>query len=164
MPVMISIVECSVPDKTSTVNQKINKRILILSLIAFILLLGACSTRNGYRQAEPEDRSCHIIYDAGSSKTRLYVYELTKQGWVTHIGPKTGALADPVRLMRGKTMIDAGSVVDEIIGSLEGIASTSNPIMAVIDALGEDHYVAVTEVTADTVTYVDQDPLYQYSV
>ena len=99
----------------------ISKRILILSLIVLILLLGACSTRNGYRQAEPEVRSCHIIYDAGSSKTRLYVYELTKQGWVTHIGPKTGALADPVRLMRGKTMDDAGSVVDEIIGSLEGI-------------------------------------------
>ena len=41
--------------------------------------------------------TCHIMYDAGSSGTRLYIYEQQDSIWVPHEGPKVGALADPVR-------------------------------------------------------------------
>ena len=85
------------------------------------LFLGACT-----RQVEPEPvkaalSGCHIIYDAGSKGTRLFVYQRTDTGWLKHGGPKVGALADPVRAIRGKTMADAGAVVDDIVTALESI-------------------------------------------
>ena len=97
-------------------------RIIFLLLIApGCLCLGACT-----RQVEPDPittglPACHIIYDAGSKRTRLYVYEQTEKGWLKHGGPKPGALADPVRAIRGRTMADARVVVDEIVNALESI-------------------------------------------
>jgi len=71
--------------------------------------------------AEPV--SCQVIYDAGSSGTRLYVYQQTATGWVKHSGPRTSALADPVRGIRGKTPGDAPAVVAEMVTALEAMRS-----------------------------------------
>ena len=93
----------------------------ILLITALIFLLDACSVHIKPDQADGSLSSCHIIYDAGSSGTRLYVYEQTTAGWVQHRGPKTHALADPVRRLRGRTMSDAGTVVDAIVTALDDI-------------------------------------------
>jgi len=95
----------------------------VSTLILVVLFLGACT-----RQVEPDPKvaelsDCHIIYDAGSKRTRLYVYQQTDLGWLKHSGPKVGALADPVRNNRGKTMADAGTVVDDIVAALESLRS-----------------------------------------
>jgi len=91
----------------------------ILVLLVFALSLVACSSHVEQTRVTGDLSSCHIIYDAGSSGTRLYVYQQTGAGWVKHRGPKTDALADPVREIRGKTMSDAGSVVGDIVMALE---------------------------------------------
>jgi len=93
-------------------------------VIAVMLLLAACSTHVERTQAGDFVSACHIIYDAGSSKTRLFIYEQASTGWVSHHGPKTDALADPVREHRGKTMTDAGSVIDDAVNSLESMRHT----------------------------------------
>jgi len=99
-----------------------------VSVLAFsCLFLGACT-----RQVEPDSTTadlpgCHIIYDAGSKRTRLYVYQQTDIGWLKHVGPKVGALADPVRKVRGKTMANAGAVVDDIVTALESMRSDGPP-------------------------------------
>lgn len=64
---------------------------------------------------------CHVIYDAGSSGTRLYVYSRENGQWVAHAGPKIGALADPVREMRGKQHADLEAVTTEVVAALESI-------------------------------------------
>jgi hypothetical protein len=98
-----------------------HRTILVLLVLASILI--ACTSHNEQTRVTDELPSCHIIYDAGSSRTRLYVYQQTAAGWVKHRGPKPGALADPVRKMRGKTMSDAGSVVGDIVTALENMRS-----------------------------------------
>jgi hypothetical protein len=98
----------------------IQKRWSIL-LMSFIALLGACTNRQELTLPEGGPLSCHIIYDAGSHGTRLYVYQQTASGWIKNSGPKTGALADPVRRIRGKTITDTGAVVDEVVDSLENM-------------------------------------------
>ncbi|MCP4048936.1 MAG: nucleoside phosphatase [Gammaproteobacteria bacterium] len=100
---------------------------LISVLVLVSLFLGACT-----RQVEPDPATtdlpaCHIIYDAGSKGTRLYVYEQTDIGWLKHAGPKVGALADPVRKIRGRTMADAGAVVDDIATALENVRFDGPP-------------------------------------
>ena len=91
-------------------------------MLALTLSLGACATHQVERKSIKSDvLPCHVIYDAGSSRTRLYVYSLTATGWVRHRGPGTTALADPVRGLRGKTMSDASSVVDDIVTALDDI-------------------------------------------
>jgi len=65
--------------------------------------------------------SCHVIYDAGTSGTRLYIYQQSATGWVKHRGPGLSALADPVRRDRGKTMADADALTDSFVEALEGI-------------------------------------------
>ncbi len=94
-----------------------------LSLVPVIcvLLLAACVTNIDPGPSEIDVSTCQIIYDAGSKRTRLYIYEQTAAGWLRHRGPRTGALADPVRLIRGKTMSDADEVVDDIVTALENI-------------------------------------------
>ena len=92
-------------------------------LVLVSMILGACT-----RQVEPDPtttdlQACHIIYDAGSKRTRLYVYQQNDIGWLKHAGPKVGALADPVRKIRGKTMADAGAVVDDIVTALKSLRS-----------------------------------------
>jgi hypothetical protein len=91
------------------------------------LLLSACT---GFRVKEHHDvelPACHIIYDAGSSATRLFVYQQTGGGWRAFRGPEAGALADPVLGNRGKSMRDASTVVDDIVMALEQIRSDGPP-------------------------------------
>jgi len=102
----------------------IHKSILVL-LVAVSLV--ACTSHIEQSRVAGELSPCHIIYDAGSSKTRLYVYQQTKTGWQKHRGPRVGALADPVRKIRGKTMSDAGSVVGDIVTALEDMRRNGPP-------------------------------------
>jgi hypothetical protein len=101
--------------------QTAGKLVPVLALAC--VFLGACT-----RQVEPDPATtglpgCHIIYDAGSKRTRLYVYQQTDIGWLKYAGPKVAALADPVRKIRGKTMADARDVVDDIVTALESMRS-----------------------------------------
>ena len=64
---------------------------------------------------------CHIIYDAGSSGTRLYIYQHKKDEWIEHQGAKVAALADPIRANRGKSFKDLNAVIDEVITALDSI-------------------------------------------
>lgn len=64
---------------------------------------------------------CHVIYDAGSSGTRLYIYQQQGDGWLSHEGPKVSALADPVREIRGKTWQDAPAVTEEVVAALNAV-------------------------------------------
>jgi hypothetical protein len=93
----------------------------LLSITALALLLGACAAQLEPVQTGDALSPCHVVYDASSSRTRLYIYEQTATGWVEHVGPGTGALADPVREIRGKTISDAGAVTDEIVAALDDI-------------------------------------------
>ena len=90
-----------------------------LLLLACTLLASACTAPRIQIAMENAGRPCHIIFDAGSKGTRLYIYEQSISGWIRHEGPKTRALADPVRQVRGKTMADAETVVDDIVDLLE---------------------------------------------
>ena len=95
--------------------------LLITSTALLSLVTASCSIPVKYESAAYDVPACHIIYDAGSKRTRLYVYEQSALGWVKHAGPKTVALADPARGIRGKTMADAGTVVDVIVAAVEDI-------------------------------------------
>ena len=95
----------------------------MLALIVLLLFSGACSTHREGRYPANDRPSCQLVYDAGSSGTRLYVFEQSASGWVRHHGPRTSALADPVRGVRGKTLSDTDTVVDEIIDALEDMRS-----------------------------------------
>ncbi len=65
--------------------------------------------------------NCRIIYDAGSSGTRLYIYEKAPgvNAWIEHEGPKVDAIADPVREIRGKKWSNMVDAVDLIPKALE---------------------------------------------
>lgn len=91
----------------------------IVWLVCVVLIACTPATKPNREQAEIAD--CQIIYDAGSKGTRLYVYEKTPIGWKEHSGPRLGALADPARGIRGKTMADAEQVVNDIVSALEDI-------------------------------------------
>lgn len=80
---------------------------LVASLLACFVLVGCGAT------------PCHVVYDAGSSGTRLFVYAQDADGWTAHAGPKVGALADPVREIRGRTWSDADAVAREVVDALE---------------------------------------------
>lgn len=99
------------------------KPYLFLSLFLFFFLISACTRQVGDMQPVGDPSHCQIIYDAGSSRTRLYVYELTANGWLEHTGPRSDALADPVRANRGKTMADAADVIDGLVEALEDLRS-----------------------------------------
>jgi hypothetical protein len=66
--------------------------------------------------------TCQIVFDAGSSGTRLFVYARQGSAWVEHPGPKTGALADPVRQIRGKTHADVETVTRDVVAQLDRMA------------------------------------------
>ncbi|NKC13250.1 MAG: hypothetical protein GKR94_13955 [Gammaproteobacteria bacterium] len=91
---------------------KISKKTFNLILISIFLTV--CSRANSAS-------NCQIVYDAGSSGTRLYIYEQQGDSWVEHRGPKVSALADPVREIRGKTWADADAVVAEVVGALDEV-------------------------------------------
>lgn len=104
-----------------TVRQGFGVLSVVLMLVVLNLPLTSCSTHIRQSGAGGEIPACHIVYDAGSSKTRLFIYQQTAIGWLSHHGPETDALADPVRRVRGKTMADAGSVVDDAVTALEAM-------------------------------------------
>ena len=58
--------------------------------------------------------NCQIVFDAGSSGTRLYVYEKKNNSWIEHEGPKGSALADPVREIRGAKWSERGQLINEL--------------------------------------------------
>lgn len=95
-------------------------------LSLFVLLfLTACAPINDTTKGKlpntelgSNKRACQVIYDAGSSGTRLYIYEQTKAGWLEHEGPKVAALADPIRESRGKKFTDVKALVTDIAGAL----------------------------------------------
>lgn len=91
-------------------------------LIILILITTGCSkffTTETKTNTTP--KSCYIMYDAGSSGTRLYIYEKQGTSWIKHEGPKVSALADPIRGNRGKNSKDIESTVNEVISSLDNI-------------------------------------------
>lgn len=96
----------------------------ILFSLLLLALLSACSqTSTPVRdKAETAQKSaCYVIYDAGSSGTRLYIYQQQGEEWLEHAGPKVSALADPVREIRGKRWQDAEAVTDEVVAALDNI-------------------------------------------
>jgi hypothetical protein len=88
-------------------------KIIALTGISLLSLAGCAQ--------EMEKNACYIMYDAGSSGTRLYVYEQDNGKLIEHEGPKVAALADPVRSFRGKTPADINAVTDEVVGALDSI-------------------------------------------
>jgi len=83
-------------------------------MLSLIILIGAIASPFSFAASH-----CQIVYDAGSSGTRLYVYQQQGDDWITHPGPKVAALADPVREIRGKTWSDHKAVLNEVVGALE---------------------------------------------
>jgi hypothetical protein len=82
---------------------------------SFTLVLLFLFSRDLFAQAD-----CRIIFDAGSSGTRLYIYEKGsgENAWIEHEGPKVEAIADPVREIRGKKWSNMQETVDLIPKSL----------------------------------------------
>ncbi len=100
------------------------KNIHVLPLLMVLALsVGGCGTVSQQEQAHADVPACRIIYDAGSSMTRLFVYQQTAAGWLPHPGPGTDALADPIRGKRGKTMADIDNVIDALLGALTDLRS-----------------------------------------
>ncbi|ABG41959.1 nucleoside phosphatase GDA1/CD39 [Paraglaciecola sp. T6c] len=66
---------------------------------------------------------CHIIYDAGSSGTRLFVYEESGTNLIAHSGPKVRAIADPLRGINESQVTDIDSIVSDVISTLDLIKS-----------------------------------------
>lgn len=96
-------------------------RLTTLPGLALALVLGATSL------PALSANDCRVVLDAGSSGTRLYVFEKQGTAWVEHEGPKVSALADPVRERRGRTWKDADAVVAEVAATLDGI-TTDGPL------------------------------------
>jgi hypothetical protein len=92
-----------------------------LLLCLSLCLLTACSSVAEQAAEEASTGTCQVIYDAGSSSTRLYLYEQTANGWIQHRGRSSAALSDPVRRIRGKSENDIETVVGELIDSLREI-------------------------------------------
>jgi hypothetical protein len=93
-----------------------------MALLTFLFVITGCSTlvEPVKQEARIENRpSCQIIFDAGSSGTRLYVYEKQGDNWLEHPGPKVSALADPVREIRGKKNADIDAVTSEVVSALD---------------------------------------------
>jgi hypothetical protein len=95
--------------------------ILPIFMCFLVLLMAACGSGVVQEVSTHETDPCHIVYDAGSSGTRMFIYQQSEDGWIQNRGPKTGALADPVRQNRGKTMDDAGQVIEELVATLDQI-------------------------------------------
>lgn len=92
---------------------------LAFSLLLWSVLVAACTSSPERLKPGPDASACYIIYDAGSSATRLFVYQETATGWLNHKGPKTGALSDPIRGTRGKSMADANNLINDVLLALD---------------------------------------------
>ncbi len=105
---------------------KTNK-IFLSSTLALLIMSSGCSLKKttisdqSPEKTEQPPVACHIIYDAGSSGTRLYIYKQNGESWTEHEGPKVAALADPVREIRGKSKKDIKPVIDEVVDALDAI-------------------------------------------
>lgn len=100
-----------------------NKYYLLTILLLIFTLIG-CTPHDRVRSEQTgltTFSSCHIIFDAGSSGTRLYIYEKRGSEWLAHSGPTAPALADPVREIRGKTRADIEPITTEIVNTLDRI-------------------------------------------
>lgn len=84
-------------------------------------ILSSLMLASSVAMADAPPPACYILYDAGSSGTRLYVYEQQGKNWLEHEGPKVTALADPVREFRGKKWQDADAVLNEVVAALDSI-------------------------------------------
>lgn len=71
--------------------------------------------------------ACQVIFDAGSSGTRLAVFVRKGKIWEEHAGPKVSALADPVREMRGRQHADMQAVNTEVVASLDAMRHDGPP-------------------------------------
>ncbi len=78
-------------------------------------------------QPSQDASACYIIYDAGSSATRLFIYQETATGWLKHKGPETDALSDPIRRNRGKSMSDTNTVIADVLIALDDIRRDGPP-------------------------------------
>lgn len=99
--------------------------------LTFALIITSCSTQRVTPKHEVAGvglPSCYILYDAGSSGTRLYVYERQGIDWVEHSGPKASAIADPIRQIHDKTLSDIDSVTSEIVAALDGMQANGPPL------------------------------------
>lgn len=110
---------------------------LIICLALTCVLTIACTSPPERVQPDPEASSCYVIYDAGSSATRLFIYQETGTGWLKHKGPQTGALSDPIRRTRGKSMSDANNTISDLLIGLDTIRRIGPP-----DKNGEPQWTA----------------------
>jgi hypothetical protein len=85
-------------------------RLAALSALLFISLISPSVLAMSH--------DCKAVIDAGSSSTRLYVFEKQGDKWTEYRGDTVSALADPVRSIRGKTWQDADRVVAEVTSLL----------------------------------------------
>lgn len=100
-------------------------RTRLLLLAACFATLCACTSTPIVDSAMSDRRlACQFIYDAGSSGTRLYLYIKEGGQWVEHIGPRTQALADPIRQIRGKIHADIDAVSSEVVAQLDRLTTT----------------------------------------
>jgi len=109
------------------VNKIANSIQSFLLWILLLPILAACTSTTERSQPGPDASACFIIYDAGSSATRLFIYQETATGWVKHRGPETDALSDPVRMTRGKSMADADMLISDILIALDNIRRNGPP-------------------------------------
>jgi hypothetical protein len=109
------------------INIRVKNDILKLYPAVMLLFVAACSSTTERVQPDPDASACYIIYDAGSSATRLFIYEETDSGWLKHKGPETDAFSDPVRRNRGKSMSDANNVIANILITLDNIRRDGPP-------------------------------------
>jgi hypothetical protein len=101
-------------------------RVCLLLLLSLLITV-ACTAPVERSQPRDDASDCYIIYDAGSSATRLFIYQETATGWIKHNGPETDALSDPVRRNRGKSMSDANTVIADALIALDDIRRNGPP-------------------------------------
>jgi len=115
----------------------VNKPGLCLLLMLTLVLTAACTTPLEKMQPVDDVSDCHIIYDAGSSATRLFIYQETATGWLKHKGPQTDSLADPIRKNRGKSLSDVNVVIANVLIALDDMRRDGQP-----DRNGEPQWLA----------------------
>lgn len=104
--------------------------------VALLCGLSGCATGPVLAQQRPADPpegagpdrvACQIVFDAGSSGTRLFVYAQQGAEWREFAGPRSGALADPIRQIRGKTHADLDAVTAEVVALLDAMRRSGPP-------------------------------------
>lgn len=113
--------------RTQTATSK-----LLFLILFYLSLVGCAHHQQSASNQQPESKlpPCYVMYDAGSTGTRLYIYQQDSGKWINHEGPKTGALADPIRGLNGKALKDVDGVTTDLVESAEKIKNNG--------PLGED--------------------------